>query len=321
MKVLHITNMFPFKDNPHYGIFVKNQIDSLKAKGIEARVACIGREFGGYRKILNFRDDVFWADLIHCHFGHTGSMAVIFKVARGRPLVVSYCGDDLLGGVKRNGRYHLKGKVLAWINSFLSHHIDFAVVKSDALFRRVKTKKATVIPNGVDIDLFRPMDKQAAREKIGLKDYPGKILFFLGQKENPVKNYALFKEATKLLGCDFKELFLEGLPYEEIVYYLAACDVCVLTSLHEGSSNALKEAMACNKPIVTVKAGDAQKLLDNAEGCFVVDYNPIAVAKAIGEAWEIKESRARDIIIKNGLDLMGTADKLISVYTGLIRKG
>jgi len=320
VKVIHITNMYPTDSHSYGGVFVRNQIDSLGRHGLNIKLKCIGRPFGGYSRIFSFRTEINEADIIHCHFGHTGSLALFWKLLERKPLVVSYCGDDLMGGVTEEGSYHLKGRLLASLNSLLSRYVDCAVVKSRQLAEKVKTKRVELIPNGVDMDLFREMDKQKARKKIGLETDEERIFFFLGQKNEPVKNFSLFEKSLTYLNFKFKFFVLENISYKDVVYYMNAADVCVLTSLHEGSPNVIKEAMACNRPIVSVDVGDVRELLGPVEGCFVVRHDPKEIAGAIRKSLDFQKTTARSRLLDLDLDLDGTAKRIIKLYEDILKK-
>jgi glycosyltransferase involved in cell wall biosynthesis len=300
--------MFPNERNPYSGIFVKKQIDSLSKKGIDYRLVCLGRNFGGYLKIFSIKKEVEWADVIHAHFGHVGTLAIAWKTVKNNPLVVSYCGSDILGSLK------LKERLLARINVLFSKCVDYAIVRSDELSKKIRAKRIDVISSGIDAEIFQEIDQPQAREAVGLADYSGKLILFLGQQNNPVKNFSLFKNALDCLDCEFQYLSLENISHEKVPYYMNAADVCVLTSHYEGSPNVIKEAMACNRPVVSVDVGDVRKVLEGIEGCFVVRPQADHIAEAIKQAMEYKKTAARQRIFDLGLDLDATAEKVIEVY-------
>jgi len=319
MKVLCITNMYPYPGRPYFGIFVKNQIESLEAQGLNIKTIFIGRYFGGYKKILNIKEKVKWASLIHCHFGHTGSLTLPWKYLYRKPLVVSYCGDDLLGKIEPSGKVNFFHKIPSIINSYLSRFVDCAIAKSYQLARKIRCKKIEVIPNGVDLSFFREVPKDEALKKIGLSNHSRKIILFLGQRDNPVKNYSLFCQVLKYLDFEFKVLALENIPYEEVVYYLNASDVCVLTSIHEGSPNVVKEALSCNRPVVSVDVGDVNILLKDVKGCFITPHDPCEIASSIKKALKFEKSDGRRRIKELGLSLESVAERIIGIYRSLVR--
>lgn len=320
MNILHITNMYPTQKAPYYGIFIQRQVKSLEKKGVNCKVECIGKNFGGYKRIFKIKEKVDWADLIHCHFGHTGSLTLLWKFFKNKPVVISYCGDDLLGRIEKNGKYSLKSKAFAFMNSMSSASADCAIVLSDKLEKKARSKNKKRVPYGTDAEKFREVTQEEAKRKIGLGEYLGKMVLFLGQEDVPVKNFSLFRKTLDFLGPNFTHRSLGNISDEDMVHLINAADVCVLTSLHEGSPNVIREAMACNRPIVSVDVGDVRSLLDSVEGCFVTGYNPKEIAGAIKRAADFGKVSARKKLLDLGLDLDGTAEKLIKVYEEILEK-
>jgi glycosyltransferase involved in cell wall biosynthesis len=264
-------------------------------------------------------EDMKWADMIHCHFGHTGSLVLPWKLAKRKPMVVSYCGDDLLGRVGKKGRYCMEGALLAAVNSFTSNFIDYAIVQSKELLNRARSRKKKIVRYGTDTDHFREMDRDAAKEAAGLGGFEGKVIFFMGQKDVPVKNFRLFRDAMQFLHVDHKCLSLGNVGSGDMAQMMNASDVCVLTSLHEGSPNVIREAMACNRPIVSVDVGDVRELLEPVEGCFVTGHDPEEIASAIGKAFDFGRTEARERLLALGLDTEGTAGDVVDVYNEILK--
>jgi len=93
----------------------------------------------------------------------------------------------------------------------------------------------------------------------------------------------------------------------------------ILTSKFEGSPNVIKEAMACNCPIVSTDVGDVREVIGNTEGCFITSFEPEGVAKKIKLAIEFnKKTNGRDNITH--LDEKVIAQRLIDVYQSAIAK-
>ena len=304
--------MYPTHQKPYYGIFVNRQVESLKNKGINCRIKCIGKDFGGYHRIFTDNEAINWADLIHCHFGHTGSLALLWKFIKKKPIVVSYCGDDLFGQVGKNGKYKLKSKFFAFLNSFFSKYIDCAIVQSDVLAKKVRAANKKKLPYGTDLDKFKETDNKAINGK--------KKILFLGQKDVPVKNFTLLQEALRCLDFEFTCSSFGSIDDKDLVQLINSADVCVLTSLHEGSPNVIREAMACNKPVVSVDVGDAKEIFGSTEGCFVTNYDPKEIAGAIKKALNFKKVNTRQRLLDLGLDLDGTAERLLKIYRDVITK-
>jgi len=102
---------------------------------------------------------------------------------------------------------------------------------------------------------------------------------------------------------------------------LNAADLLLSTSLWEGSPNIIKEAMACNCPIVSTDVGDVKWLLDGVEGCFITTNDPNDIANKIRKALDIKgKTKGREKLISLGLDSKNIAKKIVSVYEEVMRE-
>lgn len=103
-----------------------------------------------------------------------------------------------------------------------------------------------------------------------------KIVLFLADPSRPEKNYQLARDAFELLpqDKDIQLLPIFNLEYEDVPYYISAVDVILLTSHFEGSPNVIKEAMACNCPIVSTDVGDVKEIISETDGCFITSIEP-----------------------------------------------
>ena len=100
---------------------------------------------------------------------------------------------------------------------------------------------------------------------------------------------------------------------EKMPLYMNACDTLLLTSLHEGSPNVIKEALACNLPVVSVAVGDVPNLLEDIEGCFICNYSPEDIAAKIKLALKVDRlTNGRNKI--NHLNSFTIAQRLLKVY-------
>jgi glycosyltransferase involved in cell wall biosynthesis len=260
-------------------------------------------------------------DIIHAHYGLAAINSFLAK--QGQKIIVSFMGDDLLGTNKENQQVTKKSLLFARFNAFLARKFyNFSIVKSKEMQKKLHTEQVRVIPNGVNIDLFRPELKKKARKQLGIQQ-DEKLVIFVSNPDRAEKNFALAEQAVKL--TEIPDLRLKALfevDQKNLVNYYNAADALVLTSFHEGSPNVIKEAMACNCPIVTTDVGDVKWVLDKTKGCFIGSYNPADFAKqlkiALAFAHKNNRTNGRERIIELGLDSTTIASKLINIYQNVL---
>ncbi|HWY31498.1 MAG TPA: glycosyltransferase [Candidatus Acidoferrum sp.] len=325
MKILAITNMYPSAAFPSQGIFVQQQIKGLRAAGLEVRVLLVDRWGKGplvyYHWLRNAVQSAvaeFEPDVIHVMYG--GVMAD--QVARRhhiRPVVVSFRGSDLLGE-------NLSG----WTRKIISRHgiycsrraanaADGVIVVASHLVGALKgaapADKIHVIPSGIDLDRFKPADPLACKQKLGLDTRSFHVLF-ASNNGDPVKRLWLAKAAVAQISHRSRPVefhYLTGIPGPEMPLWLNAGDALLLTSLHEGSPNIVKEALACGLPVVSVNVGDVAERIKGIEGCHLAAPEPAELAAKLDlvrQHGERLNCRAR----LEELSIQSVARKLKQVY-------
>ncbi len=214
-------------------------------------------------------------DIIHAHYSRSGLMALL--ASRGVPVVVSFMGTDMLG---RN----ILNKVIKIVIELRSRHI---IVRSREMADKLLSKNNfSTIPNGVHMGMFRPLDRKVAREALNLSP-DNKYILFAANPNRREKNVKLAKEACRLLKTSHENLELltiSNKPHGSLSLYLNACDTLLLTSLYEGSPCIIKEAMACNCPIVATDVGDVREVIGQTVGCYVTSFDSEDIAAKVGMA-------------------------------------
>jgi len=110
------------------------------------------------------------------------------------------------------------------------------------------------------------------------------------------------------------------IEHKHVTAYLNAVDVLVLTSFSEGSPNVIKEAMACNCPIVATDVGDVREIIGDTEGCYIAGFDANDVAKKIQLALQFgKRTQGRNRLIELGLDSDTVAQKISSIYSNVLK--
>ena len=178
-----------------------------------------------------------------------------------------------------------------------------------------------VLPNGVNIDVFKPYPSSSAKEKTGICNNK-RIVLFVGNPQREEKNFRLAKAAVEILKRDDIELIpVFNIANSEIPLYLNSSDVLLLTSKYEGGVNVIKEAMACNIAIVSTDVGDVRYVIGDTDGCFITTFDKEDIAEKITKALTFgRMTNGRDRIINLGLDSRSVATKIIDIYKKTYQK-
>jgi glycosyltransferase involved in cell wall biosynthesis len=321
VRILMVTHQLPAPAQPNTMAPVARQIDSLRAIGVQVDVL----EIKGIPKLKYLQAlPSLWAlarsvDLIHAHYGYCGWLA---RLQFSKPMVVSFMGDDLLGTPDAKGHLEPLSRLVVQVDRWLARVVDAVIVKSAEMARVVEPVQAHVLPNGVDLQLFRPMDLHEARALLGWPEGKRYILF-PGRPDIPRKGFPLAQavviHASKQICEPLALVPLERVAPNQVPLYMNACDAMVMTSFIEGSPNAVKEAMACNLPIVSVPVGDVPELLDGLEGHAICPRDAEALAEAMVSMLANRQRvDGRAVLKRKGLDLEGVARQLVRIYTDVL---
>jgi teichuronic acid biosynthesis glycosyltransferase TuaC len=322
MKILFICRGINF-----HGIspIMKRQGESLKKKGVDIEYFAInGNGIFGYikniiilRKFLQKKN----YDLVHAHYGLCGFVTLLSK--RKEKSVLSFMGSELINTHSANGKKNIQYYLLRSINKFCIRNFDFIVVKSKEMADFIDIKNKMVIPNGIDLSTFKSIEKSDARNILNLNLQQVIIIFIADPPDRPEKNIELAKLAIqKLHSKNVNFLHLHSLDESNLSLYYSAADLLLLTSLHEGSPNVIKEAMACGCPMVSTNVGDVEKNISGVKGCYISTYDPNDIAAKIEFAIEFaltnNRTNGRERIKELQLSSTTTADKIIAIYNKLI---
>jgi teichuronic acid biosynthesis glycosyltransferase TuaC len=313
MKVLVVTNMYPTEEQPAFGIFVQEQVEALRKAGVQVDVLFVN----GRKSRLNY----FWGiarywrtllkgdmDIVHAHHAITGLLA---RLQLCRPLVVTYHGTEV------------SNIVPSWL-SFLARRgariFDRIIVVNKTEQNLVSNdEKVRLIPCGIDLDKFQPISRDEARHALSLPvEKP--LVLWVGQHRQWVKRLDLAEKAMQVVKQQLPEaelVVVSGQPHSVVPTYMCACDVLLLTSRYEGSPMVIKEAMACNLPIVSTRVGDVAELLDGVDGCYLVEPDPEIVASRLVRVLESGRRTSGRVRIEH-LNSEAVARRVISVYDELL---
>jgi teichuronic acid biosynthesis glycosyltransferase TuaC len=298
------------------GIFVDRQIASLEKAGVRISTFDIGTSHSPRHiltKWLELRRLVqrLNPDLVHAQYGTIVGFVSAFV---SKPAIISYCGNDLRAGASVS-------KVRMYLGFLLSNMAALrarALICKSAQLRQAlwwSRHRAVVIPSGVDLDLFSPGPQEIARKQLGWEiEHP--IVIFNVRNDPKNKGLDLATTAMQMVrsripGTELR--LVENVEPNRMPLYYRAADALLCASLSEGSPNVVKEALACNLPVISTPVGDVPERLAGVQPSAVVARD----AKAIGEALvqvllERKRSNGREHVAS--LRSENISQRVLDVY-------
>ena len=241
-------------------------------------------------------------DLVHAHYGLSGLLATLQNKT---PVIITFHGSDV--NMKHNFPLSLLASRLSCNNIFVHPSLAHRL--------KVFDKNIHIIPCGVDLDTFSPIDKLVARYKLGWQKNKNYVLFSSGFN-NPIKNASLAKSAVKSLDLEVELVELRGFTKEQVCLLMNAAELLLVTSFSETGPIVVKEALACNCPIVSTDVGDVKTIIDKIDNCFVTAYDPIEIGGKIRIIVESGfRSNGRKFVESYGLDKV--AKKVKKVYINI----
>ncbi len=246
-------------------------------------------------------------DCIHAHFV---TSALLANLQKRVPVLATFHGSDI--NLRQNRPMSAIVEILSRRTVYVSESL-----RKKALMQ-IRSKNI-VIPCGVNFDLFVPRDKTEARNILGLIPSQ-KYVLFSSSFDNSIKNYSLAKAAVDLLNdANIKVLELKNYTREQVAQLMVAVDVALMTSHSEGSPQFVKEALACNCPVVSTNVGDVREVIKDIEGCYLTTYEPSDIADKLKRIlYTPQQIYSRDKI--RHLDNCLIAQQLIDLYNKVLRR-
>jgi teichuronic acid biosynthesis glycosyltransferase TuaC len=207
-------------------------------------------------------------DVIDAHYLYPeGVAAAILGRWLGKPVIASVLGDDVI----TLPRFRLPRRMILWAVDRCSSVTAVCQALKDRLVEvGAPAEKIRVVLHGVDRELFRPVDRESVRRRLGLT---GRVLVSVGhltkRKGHHLAIQALsglpgtslvivgdgwmegeLRELARSLGLEDRVHFAGHVEQEDLKEYYGAADALVLASSREGIANVLVESMACGTPVI-----------------------------------------------------------------------
>lgn len=187
-------------------------------------------------------------DIVHANNGLTAPFALSQP---SRPVVVTFWGSDLMsdrGWLRRVSR----------VSASMA---DRVILPSHELGEYL-TAEYTHMPFPVDTAQFRPIDRRTARKRVGWEP-DERVVLFPYDPDRPEKDYERARRVVDAADLDVQLRTVTGKAYEEMPYYLNASDAVLVTSKRESGPMIVREAAACNVPVVATDVGFVSETLED----------------------------------------------------------
>jgi glycosyltransferase involved in cell wall biosynthesis len=283
------------------------------------------REIGRLRRTFDF-------DLIDSHFAYPdGFAAVLLGRWFRRPVCITLRGTIIMLSRRPLGR-----RLCNWAIRRAARVMAVGENLAERARRGgVPDHRVETIPNGIDGERFRPIDRAAARARLALpqdgglivsvghlsprkgfhrvirslprivEHCPGARLAIVGGPGAEGNNRTDLEALAGKLGLADRVRFVGPKPPDEVACWLSAADVFVLASDFEGCPNVVLEAMACGRPVVATRVGDIERMVPPFAGVLFDDPEDDAtlaecVVAALTRKWDA--GRIREHVVARSWD-------------------
>lgn len=257
MNVLHLTNSF----RP----FFNDQVDALRQQGVDVTTLCVPGSHVATNEGVNQRSVMDYAkfyprvlqevaapyDIIHANHGLTAPYAL---AQPRRPIVLTLWGSDLVS-------------TIGPVSRAFAHGFDEVILPSSNMSSELSSSHH-IIPFGINTDKFQPINQKEARDVVGW-DYNQPVVLFPYPRSRDVKNYSLAEKAVSTMSVDAELRCLNNVDHDNVPLYMNAADAVIVTSHRETGPMVIKEAAACNTPVVSTDVGFASKTLANVANSYI----------------------------------------------------
>ncbi|MFC1829245.1 glycosyltransferase [Thermodesulfobacteriota bacterium] len=311
-----------------------------------------------YLDLESFRDrEKIKYDIIHSHYWLSGVLGIEARLSWEACLIHTY---HTIGAVKNHVcPEENESEVRLSNEERLGKHCDLIIVPTAkernylARFYETPREKVRVVPCGVNLERFKPVDKSIARQELGMS--PDDLIVLYVGRHTPIKGLDRLLEAFShmtphprlrlvMVGGDeesspvFQQLqsreralniqknlvFAGRVEQKSLPLYYSAADVLAVPSHYESFGLVALEALACGTPVVTTPVGDIENIVqDGITGCVAFDTSPGSFAECIESVLKKQQTngfsfeRIRGSV--TGFTWEAMASKMFEAYQELVR--
>ncbi|MFZ5609460.1 MAG: glycosyltransferase family 4 protein [Pseudomonadota bacterium] len=276
-------------------------------------------------------------DLIDAHYFYPDGVAAVWLAhALGKPVTVTARGTDI-NFIPRYPK--ARAKILAAGRAASAMIAVSQALKDEMVRIGLPEDRITVLRNGVDLTLFSPRERGAARARHGLArptllsvgaliDRKGHDLVISALPDLPDMDLLIagagpeegaLKALARALGIDERVRFLGAVPHGELPTLYSAADIMVLASSREGWANVLLEAMACGTPVVASNVWGAPECVARPEaGRLMAERTPAGIVEAVRDLRANPPSRQETRLYAEGFGWEETTQGQIALFRSLL---
>jgi glycosyltransferase involved in cell wall biosynthesis len=306
MRALVVTSMYPSVRAPARGSFVRDQVQALAAMG-DVELELFTFEPGGaspYARALRdvrrrYRGVRF--DVVHAHFGLTAWPALM---VRGAAHAVTLHGTDLV---------HPRSRAVT-LAALPAHRLVAPVSEplAQLIPPRLVRGRLEVLPCGVDVGRFRPIDRATARRELGLDEHARYVLF----PADPARPEKRFDRARAVAG-DVRLLALGGVEPRQVPLWVNAADAVLVTSERESFGLAVLEALACDVPVLATPVGIAPEVVPGIAGALCRPFDPAVWGAALAALLEQPDPRVAGRAVAERYSVERMAERVLAAWRAL----
>lgn len=318
MKILHITTNYPTPEFPIFGIFVKEQVESLQKIGVDCDVFYCDGKNRGFKQYITYLPKLWWKslfggyDVLHCHHALSAVLLTMTGVPLFKKCVLSYQNDP----------------TNEWGDKMFKvfNHLKFRkfIIKNPSPY--LENKKFVYLPNGCNQDFFYPMDMKECREKLGW-DMDKQYVIYMDSNKGvrTQKRKDRFDDVIILLnekyGWKAEGVVMRNVERHLVPLYLNAANLHLISSDFEGSPNSVKECMCCNTPVVSTPVGNVEEMIGDIFGAYVTKgFTVEELAECCDKVLRnTAPFEGRDKFLTKGYGMATVAEKLKGIYENIIQ--
>lgn len=278
-------------------------------------------------------------DLIDAHYFYPdGVAAVLLGRYFKKPVVVTARGTD----INLIPRYTLPRQMIRWAATDAAGLVTVcAALKRELANLGVEPERIQVLRNGVDLSVFRPVNRESVRSRLGLH---GPTILSVGHLIPPKGHDLVIRALTDLvdvsllvvgegserlsleslakkLGVDDRVRFAGSIEHERMHEIYGAADALVLASDREGWANVLLESMACGTPVVASNVwGTPEIVRSPAAGLLLPNRNPQTIADSIKTLLQDPPARAETRAYAEGFDWSQTTQGQVDLFRNILER-